>query len=186
MDKKLLEVLQKVQKELPVIGKSTEAFKYKYTPLDEIWKDIRAVIIENGFIVTNEITETGVLTIATHEFGELKSFIPFSKQDLKPQEIGSEITYYRRYNLTAIFNVIVAKEDDDAYITTLEEKDVKMQNNEFKEVSKPKTMDDVLKTLTFEQYEKLNEADKKRVEIALCKKTNLPFMSQEEIKQYLK
>jgi hypothetical protein len=184
MDKKLLEVLQKVQKELPVIGKSTEAFKYKYTPLDEIWKDIRAVIIENGFIVTNEITETGVLTIATHEFGELKSFIPFSKQDLKPQEIGSEITYYRRYNLTAIFNVIVAKEDDDAYITTLEEKDVKMQNNESEKPKK--TTDEVLQTLTYEQYNKLSEADKLRIKNAICKKNDLPFINSEEIKQYLK
>lgn len=41
------------------------------------------------------------------------------------------------------------------------------------------------KDMTYDNYLKLNEADKKRVEIALCKKLELPFMSAEEIKQHL-
>ncbi len=41
------------------------------------------------------------------------------------------------------------------------------------------------KDMTYDNYLKLNEADKKRVEIALCKKADVPFMSAEEIKQQL-
>ena len=118
MDKKLLEVLQKVQKEMPVIGRDTQAFKYKYAPLDTVWDKISKVIIENGFVVIHESTETGLKTIALHEFGELSSFIKYSSDDLKAQEKGSEITYFKRYNITAIFNVIIADEDDDGYLAT--------------------------------------------------------------------
>ena len=117
-----LEVLFKVQKEMPVVGRSETAdavkFTYRYAPLDQVWDKVKGVLQSNGFVITNEVSANGVHTTAFHELGELSSFIPFSNLDLKPQDRGSEITYYRRYNLTAMFNIIVAGEDDAASVTT--------------------------------------------------------------------
>lgn len=106
---------RQIQKELPVIGKNKQGHNSKYADLDKIWGEVKDIIDANGFIISNEINEAGVKTTATHKTGQsLESFVPFSKDELKPQEKGSEITYYRRYNLTAIFNIIIADEDDDA------------------------------------------------------------------------
>lgn len=117
IEKDFIKVLLKVQEELPVVGKTTEAYKYKYAPIEQVWDKIGGIIHKNGFVVINEISKEGVLSRAIHELGELTSFIEFSSISLKPQDRGSEITYARRYNLTAMFNVIVAGEDDDAQTT---------------------------------------------------------------------
>lgn len=117
MNKELLAILLKIQRQLPVIERTTEAFKYKYAPIDEVWAKIGKIINDNGFVIVNEITAEGVTTKAIHELGEITSFIRFSNLDLAPQDRGSEITYYRRYNLTSIFNVIIVDEDDDATVT---------------------------------------------------------------------
>lgn len=113
MKPELITTLLKVQKELPVIGRSTKAYNYKYAPLEHIWEQVEKVISSNGFVVINELTPEGIITKAIHASGELTSFISYSHHDLKPQDRGSEITYGRRYNLTAIFNIIIVDEDDD-------------------------------------------------------------------------
>jgi hypothetical protein len=112
MEKPLHNALLAVQKELPMIKRDTQAFNYKYAPLDVIWEKVGAILNKHGFLITNEITHEGILTRAIHESGELTSFFAFSGA-LKPQERGSEITYGRRYNLTAIFNIQLEDEDDD-------------------------------------------------------------------------
>ena len=113
MKKELLTALLKFQKELQIVGKDSKGFNYKYASLPKVWDKVGSVLKDNGFFITNEITPEGVMTTAHHEHGELKSFLPFSGAT-KPQEVGSEVTYWRRYNLTAIFNIIVDGEDDDA------------------------------------------------------------------------
>lgn len=124
MNKELLKVLLKVQKEMPVVTRTTEAFNYKYAPLEEVWEKVKKVIQDNGFYVGHEIGETGVITTAHHEHGVLTSFIPFSKAELAPQNRGSEITYYKRYNVQAIFNIQVQGEDDDAVKANDDAKDL--------------------------------------------------------------
>lgn len=113
MKKELLTALLKVQKELPIIPKNAKGFNYKFANLPQIWDKVKEILQNNGFLITHEITSEGVMTTAHHEHGELKSFLPFTGAS-KPQEIGSEVTYWKRYNLTAIFNIIVDGEDDDA------------------------------------------------------------------------
>jgi hypothetical protein len=117
-NKTFVSVLLKVQKELPIVGKNTSSgsgsFSYKYATLDKVWDKCGKIINENGFVITHEITETGIKTTARHELGELTSFFKFTAEAVKPQKLGSEATYARRYNLTAIFNIIIAGEDDDA------------------------------------------------------------------------
>lgn len=121
MEKSLHTALLSVQKELPIIKRDSVArvqtktggnFDYNYASLDKIWEKVGAILNKHGFLITNEITHEGILTRAIHGSGELTSFFAFSGA-LKPQERGSEITYGRRYNLTAIFNIQLEDEDDD-------------------------------------------------------------------------
>ena len=114
MKKELLESLLLVQSEIPFVKRTTEAYQYKYAPLEEVWDKVKEPIQDNGFFVAHEIQEHGVLSTAFHEHGELHSYIPFSKDQLAPQDRGSEITYCKRYNILAIFNIQVEGEDDDA------------------------------------------------------------------------
>lgn len=117
----MFDSIKKIQESLPVIGKDKKGYNYTYASLEKVWEEIGKIIQENGFILTNQIEKDGVRTIATHQSGEkLESFIPFSKEELKPQDKGSEISYYRRYNLTSIFNIIISDEDDDAQATRKE------------------------------------------------------------------
>lgn len=112
MKKEFLSALLEVQKALPTITRDTKAYNYKYAPLEVIWEKVGKIINDAGFVVTNEVTQEGVITTATHESGELKSFFPCVT--VKPQDRGAEITYGRRYNLVAIFNIQLENEDDDA------------------------------------------------------------------------
>lgn len=118
MNKELLDSLLRVQKEIPFVKRTTDAYKYKYAPLEEVWEKVKDTIQKHGFFVAHEIQNEGVLSTAYHEHGELHSYIPFSKDDLNPQDRGSEITYYKRYNLLALFNIQVEGEDDDAQSAT--------------------------------------------------------------------
>lgn len=116
MEKSLLTALKNVQDTVPVIKKNAKGYNYKYADLPKVWDTIKEAISKQGFVVTHEITADGVRTTAIHEGGELHSTIPFTVEGMKPQEIGSEITYYKRYNLGAIFNLIIEGEDDDAQV----------------------------------------------------------------------
>jgi hypothetical protein len=110
----IFEDLMKIQTALETITKNSDAYKYKYADLPQVWNSIKKVVSDNGFVVNHEISSNGVLTVARHLSGKkLESFIPWSGQ-VKPQERGSEITYYKRYNIMAIFNIVVEGEDDDA------------------------------------------------------------------------
>jgi len=106
--------LFEIQKVLKPIGKNADGYNYKYADLPQVWKNVQAVVAKNGFVVYHQVTIEGVKTTALHSSGEaLESTVPFSGS-IKPQEKGSEITYFKRYNILALFNVIVEGEDDDA------------------------------------------------------------------------
>ncbi len=106
--------LLEVQKSLKTVVKDKKAFKGTYATIEHVWESIRQVINDNGFVVTHTMSEKGITTTALHETGEkLESTIPFAGNK-DPQEQGKEITYAKRYNINAIFNVIVADEDNDA------------------------------------------------------------------------
>lgn len=87
-------------------------FKSKYMTLDNIIETLQPFLAETKLLVTHFI-ENGTLTtrVVDIESGEtLDSHFPMNATD--PQKSGSEVTYWKRYNLVAIFS-ICADEDDD-------------------------------------------------------------------------
>ena len=113
-NKTIFESLLEVQKKLKTIVKDKKAFKGSYATIENVWESIREIVNSNGFVVYHQIEGGNINTTALHLTGEkLTSSIPLSG-NTDPQEKGKEITYAKRYNINAIFNVIVADEDNDA------------------------------------------------------------------------
>jgi ERF superfamily len=96
--------------------KSNPFFKSKYADLASIWEACREPLSDNGLAVAQTIFQKpeGMVLITTlgHSSGQwIKSEMPVIVAKNDPQTIGSAITYYRRYSLSAM--VGVAPNDDD-------------------------------------------------------------------------
>ncbi len=88
-------------------------FKSKYLPLEAIQEKLNPVLQDKGMVVFHITKENHVITIvADVESGEmLESAFPLPV-GLDPQKVGSAITYGKRYNLGALFNIITDEDDD--------------------------------------------------------------------------
>jgi hypothetical protein len=92
-------------------------FKNKYADLSAVLEAIRKPLADNGLSVTQttEVRDGGGFVLVTtlrHASGQwIASEYPLPVG--KPQEMGSALTYARRYSLSAIA-CIAADEDDDA------------------------------------------------------------------------
>lgn len=97
--------------------KTNPHFKNKYASLAAVIEAIRKPLAENGlsYTQTTEIRDGGFVLVTTlrHASGQwVASEYPLPSA-AKPQELGSALTYARRYSLSAIA-CIAADEDDDA------------------------------------------------------------------------
>lgn len=116
---KLTEALAKAQGTIKnaTLNKINPHFKSKYADLAAIFDAVRKPLADNGLVVTQttEIREGGfiLVTMLAHASGQwIHSEYPLPMAG-KPQELGSALTYARRYSLSAIAGV-AADEDDDA------------------------------------------------------------------------
>jgi hypothetical protein len=116
---KLTEAMAKAQAvmENATLNKINPHFKSKYADLAAIFDAVRKPLAAQGLIVTQttELREGGFVLVTTlaHSSGQfIKSEYPLPVAG-KPQEVGSALTYARRYSLSAITG-IAADEDDDA------------------------------------------------------------------------
>lgn len=97
--------------------KSNPHFKNKYASLASVIDTIRKPLAENGlsYTQTTEVRDGGFVLVTTlrHTTGQwIASEYPLPLT-AKPQDLGSALTYARRYSLSAIA-CIAADEDDDA------------------------------------------------------------------------
>ena len=87
-------------------------FKSKYMTLDNIIETLAPLLTSNKLLVTHFIENQELVTrVVDVESGELLDS-SFGLLATDPQKKGSEVTYAKRYNLSALFN-ICADEDDD-------------------------------------------------------------------------
>lgn len=97
-------------------GKVNPYFNSKYADLASVFEAIRDPFFDNGLSVTQtmDVTEDGRMTLSTvlmHTSGEYLKSSMILPNIVKPQEMGSAITYYRRYSLMCIAGL--PSEDDD-------------------------------------------------------------------------
>lgn len=88
-------------------------FRNRYATLDSVWQAVRPTLSKAGIVVTNHIDGNAVITTITHaKTGEcISSEFPVPA-NLTPQQMGSAITYARRYNLCALLQVMTGEDDD--------------------------------------------------------------------------
>lgn len=106
-------------REVTVQTKMGGKYKFKYATLDAIIDCIRGPLTKNGlwFTQTMESIDGRLCLVTTllHSSGErTHSTVPLGNSTSN-QELGSELTYKRRYSLTALLGV-AADEDDDGNI----------------------------------------------------------------------
>lgn len=111
----MLEKIQTIQKNIGKLTKDTKGFNYKYFDINQLLEKLQPLLEEQKLVVTQPIIDGKVRTVITDLesigtdptiFSELE--LP---KDVKPQDIGSAITYYRRYTLVSL--LALEAEDDD-------------------------------------------------------------------------
>jgi hypothetical protein len=98
-------------------NKKNPHFKSEYADLDSIWAACRHPLSEQGLSVIQSMNHkdgiTYLVTTLGHTSGQwIKSEFPMAST-VRPQDLGSALTYYRRYALSSMVGV-TAGEDDDA------------------------------------------------------------------------
>ena len=122
----LAEALVKFQSEVPVIPKNQTAtiptksggsYSYNYADLSDIWEAIRTPLKDNGLAVTQFLGDLNgddcIYTRLWHKSGEHEEQpfrIPTGGKT--PQEVGSVVTYYKRYALGAALGISTEEDDD--------------------------------------------------------------------------
>lgn len=120
----VLGALVEVQNELPTFPKNKKAFNYKYTELDTIVSGIKPVMHKYGLAFMQSVAggeNDTPMTITTRIFSKSGQYIEDSvvlpkitmKGSNPVQEVGSAISYMKRYCLTAMLG-ITSDEDIDA------------------------------------------------------------------------
>lgn len=115
----LMGALAKAQSEMSFAVKDNNNpyFKSTYADLGGVWDACRKPLSKHGLAVAQVVTTEGdkpmLVTLLGHSSGQwVKSLMQLPIQKPGPQEIGSCITYCRRYALAAMVGVY--QDDDDA------------------------------------------------------------------------
>lgn len=109
LGKKLIALQEKLK---PVLKDGTNPhFNSKYATLSSTIEAVRPLLSELGLSLLQPIIDGKVLTLIQDDKGEsIRSEIKLPELS-NPQQLGSAITYYRRYTLTSLLALEV--EDDD-------------------------------------------------------------------------
>ncbi len=96
----------------------TQTRGYNYADLQDVYDAVRDPLAKNGLAITHLTQEFGgqveLVTMLIHESGEwFRSIYPVKAKAERPQEMGSAMTYARRYTVSALLG-IASEEDDDA------------------------------------------------------------------------
>lgn len=134
-----LQAFAKFQELCPTIEKDSKGHNYKYASLPQIVERVKPFLTEAGLVMFQEVEGEQELKVVTSLYavkggGISSTFcVPLAMGQGKMsaiQSIGSNITYMRRYALSAILG-IVTDEDKDGSDTE------KFKNSDEKEASRP-------------------------------------------------
>lgn len=121
--KNLYQKLLAVQKEVKAIEKTEQNphFKNFYFDINTLLSELKPVLSKHGLIVLQPVAVIeGINTLQTHVIDAESAESLTSSMSLpnteKAQELGSALTYYRRYALTSMF--ALEGEDDDGEVAT--------------------------------------------------------------------
>ena len=112
--------LLEFQKKIGIIKKDAKNphFKNTYASLTQILSEVKPLLTECGLILIQPISLEGVgTTIIDFETNEKIETVISLPTNLSPQQLGSAITYFRRYTLASLLALEI--DDDDAQSTVI-------------------------------------------------------------------
>jgi len=112
--------LLEFQKKIGIIKKDAKNphFKNTYASLTQILSEVKPLLTECGLILIQPISLEGVgTTIIDVETNEKIETVISLPTNLSPQQLGSAITYFRRYTLASLLALEI--DDDDAQSTNV-------------------------------------------------------------------
>lgn len=118
MEKTLNSKLLEFQKKVGIVKKDAKNphFKNTYASLTQILGEVKPLLTECGLVLIQPISLDGVgTTIIDFETGEKVETVISLPNNLSPQQLGSAITYFRRYTLASLLALEI--DDDDAQMT---------------------------------------------------------------------
>jgi hypothetical protein len=117
----LYKALADFQQEVPVIHEGTKGYGYTYADLNSIFKVINPLLKKHGLGFTQLLEGTSIRTVIFHvKSGETIESFTEIPQDVNMkgmnqfQVMGSAITYYRRYSISAALGLVTDKDADAA------------------------------------------------------------------------
>ena len=117
--KSIAAALVKFQSQLKPVEKGSENpfFKSTYASLSDILQAVMPLLSSCGLSITQpmRVTDNGTILITRllHESGEVIESEMILPHNSDPQRYGSLISYYKRYQLTALLGIATIDEDDD-------------------------------------------------------------------------
>lgn len=120
MNKDFLQALATLQDNINTVIKKEDNhyFKSKYADLNAIFAEVKTKIRENGFILIQTIQHNYLHTELVHieTGGKLESDMDLLTVKADMQQLGSAVTYARRYSLLPLLNI--ETEDDDGNLAS--------------------------------------------------------------------
>ncbi len=117
----LAKSLAKFQGAVEAVTKDAENpfFHSRYATLAGIVSEIKKPLSENGIAYTQwPIGKNLLVTLLMHTSGEyIQATVEMTPKSTSPQDMGSCITYYRRYVLSSMLG-IATEEDDDGNVAS--------------------------------------------------------------------
>jgi hypothetical protein len=95
-----------------VFDKKNPHFKSSYASLESVHNAIREGMALNGLAISHLIDDGKMLTTLFHSSGEWIACELKLPEGLSPQQLGSALTYFRRYSICCLL-AIPSGEDDD-------------------------------------------------------------------------
>jgi hypothetical protein len=113
------------KKEIGVVTKNAKNphFKNTYADVNAIISEVEPVLLQNDLILLQPIIEGKQFTVIQDALGDerLESYLELPL-GMNPQQMGSAITYFRRYTLQSLLSL--RAEDDDAQTASTPQKAV--------------------------------------------------------------
>ena len=113
----MLEKIARIQDKIGKLQKDTKGYNYKYFDINQLLEKLQPLLREEGLVITQPIIDGSVVTRIEEQSSDgsqLNATIESSirlPENVKPQDLGSAITYYRRYSLVSL--LALEAEDDD-------------------------------------------------------------------------
>ena len=145
MENGIITKLLEFQKEIQAIKKDAKNphFKNTYASLNQILSEVKPLLSKHGLFLSQPVLGGNVMSIISDDVcGQIESSIPLPT-NLTPQQLGSAITYFRRYTISGLLSL--ETEDDDGQHASVPPKPQTF-DNEVMEIQKA-TNEDELKQI---------------------------------------